>query len=175
MKKLGKFIGGATKKIGDIINILFGGIKFAILPALVWYGGTQTSLSRIKKYGAESPQGIEAANIANILNIVCGSILGIIALIVIIYILKVLIGKFHLEADSATHLSSYIPDYDTNNNQSNKSFDFNSKTTYIRDQYGNVTGTAKTYSYSDKYGGFENTEIRDSFGNKTGEIKEHKW
>ena len=31
MKRLGKFIGGTTKKIGDIINILFGGIKFAIV------------------------------------------------------------------------------------------------------------------------------------------------
>ena len=175
MKRLGKFIGGTTKKIGDIINILFGGIKFAILPALVWYGGTQTSLSRIKKYGAESPQGIEAANIANILSIVCGSILGIIALIVVVYIIRILIGKFQLEADRASHISSYTPEYDTSSNQSSNSFDFNSKTTYIRDQYGNVTGTAKTYSYSDKYGGFENTEIRDSFGNKTGEIKEHKW
>ena len=102
-------------------------------------------------------------------------ILGIIALIVVIYIIRILFGKFQLEADRASYISSYTPEYDTSSKQTSNSFDFNSKTTYIRDQFGNVTGTAKTYSYNDKYGGFENTEIRDNFGNKKGEIKEYKW
>ena len=70
---------------------------FAALPALVWYGGNQTSLSRIKKYGAESSQGIEALKIANGINIVCGIILAIIGIIVLICIVSVLFGKLSIK------------------------------------------------------------------------------
>lgn len=172
---MGKIIVGLIDRISNIIKILFKGAMFAALPALVWYGGNQTSLSRIKKYGAESPEGIEAVKIANGINIVCGIILGVIALIIVIYIIKALLGKVDLKDKSSGYTGNYSLDNYYSNSKGKSSFDFDVKTTYIKDQFGNVTGTAKTYSYGDKYGGFENTEIRDNFGNKQGEIKTHKW
>ncbi len=45
---------------------------------------------------------------------------------------------------------------------------------YIKDQFGNIKGTADTISYEDKYGGFETTEIKDSFGNTSSKIDKYK-
>ena len=159
-------------KIYSIMRVLIIGAAFAAIPAIIMYGGNQTSLSRIKKYGAESSQGIEALKIANGINIVCGIILAIIGIIVLICIVSVLFGKLSIKKNYSGYAGEYTNDY---GNTSGNSFDFDMKTTYIKDQYGNVTGTAKTVSYIDKYGGYKSTEVRDNLGNKQGEIKTHKW
>lgn len=159
-------------RIYSIARIIIVGIAFAAIPAIIMYGGNQTSLSRIKKYGEESPQGIEALKIANGINIVCGIILAIIGIIVLICIISVLLGKLSFKKNYSGYAGEYTKDY---GNTEGNSPDIDMKTTYIKDQYGNVTGTAKTVSYSDKYGGYKSTEVRDNFGNKQGEIKTHKW
>lgn len=61
----------------------------------------------------------------------------------------------------------------TNNSPKEKSFDYNVKTSDVKDNFGNVVGKVRTTSYEDKYGGFETKEILDEFGIKKGEI--HTW
>jgi hypothetical protein len=43
----------------------------------------------------------------------------------------------------------------------------------MKDQFGNITGTADTVSYSDKYGSWETTEFKDNFGNVKGKIDKY--
>lgn len=178
MKKIIDLIKLILKKIENIIVTLITGAVCALIPALVMYGVNQTSISRIEKFGAESPQGIEATNIANVINIIGGIILGIIAIGTIIAIIKGLFSKKGFQEDNHSYSSStgYTPTINTNtNNNSNKSFDFDIKTSYVTDNFGNVIGKTQTTSYGDKYGGFEKKEIYDNFGNKQGEIDTHKW
>lgn len=85
------------KKIKSFIHIMrnillesFTGVICAIIPAIVMYAVNQTSSSRIKQYGAESKQGLEAMNISKWVNIVCIIIFIIITLYVIIQIIRVL-------------------------------------------------------------------------------------
>lgn len=182
MKKIIDLVKKIFDRIMEIVVTIIGGGICAILPAIIMYGGNQTSISRIKKFGEESPEGIEAAKIANVINIVCGIILGIIAIGVIIAIIKVLFGKSKLLDDSSDIHSYGTYDYDintnnsSNNNQNKKSsFDFDIKTSYVTDNFGNVVGKVQTTSYGDKYGGFEKKEILDNFGNKQGEVDTYKW
>jgi hypothetical protein len=48
------------------------------------------------------------------------------------------------------------------------------KTAYITDQFGNITGRADTVSYEGKYGSWETTEYKDNFGNVKGKIDKYK-
>lgn len=182
MKKIVGLVKTLFNKIFDIIITIIGGAICAILPAIIMYGGNQTSISRIQKYGAESPEGIEAVKIANGINIVCGIILGIIAIVVVIAIIKVLFAKAEDLKDSGVNHHSYSTyDYDlntsnnSNNSRNEKSFDFDIKTSYVKDNFGNVVGKVQTTSYGDKYGGFEKKEVLDNFGNKQGEVDTYKW
>ncbi len=85
------------KKIKSFIHIMrnilletFTGFVCAIIPAIVMYAVNQTSLSRIKQYGAESEQGLEAMNISKWTNIICIIIFIIIALYVLVQIIRIL-------------------------------------------------------------------------------------
>ena len=86
MKKIKSFI----HLIRNILLETFTGIICAVIPAIVMYAVNQTSLSRIKQYGAESEQGIEAMNISKWTNIICIIIFVIIALYVLIQIIRIL-------------------------------------------------------------------------------------
>lgn len=74
----------------NILFEIFIGIICAVIPAIVLYAVNQTSLSRIKKYGAESEAGLEAMNISKWANIICIVIFIIIALYVLVQIIKIL-------------------------------------------------------------------------------------
>lgn len=47
------------------------------------------------------------------------------------------------------------------------------KRAYIKDAFGNITGTADTVSLSDELGGFETTEYKDNSGKVTGKIDKY--
>lgn len=47
------------------------------------------------------------------------------------------------------------------------------KRSYIKDAFGNITGTADTVSFSDELGGFETTEYKDNSGKTTGKIEKY--
>lgn len=47
------------------------------------------------------------------------------------------------------------------------------KRSYIKDAFGNITGTADTVSLSDELGGFETTEYKDNSGKVTGRIDKY--
>lgn len=181
MKKLINFIENIFFKILEIIGMIIVMGKYAIVPAFILYAGNQTSNSRIRKFGAESPQGIEATRIAIGIDIVCGIILGILAIVLLKEIIDILSGKMEKEMNNMASSSSYDYDIDIdtnssrNNNQPEKSFDFDIKTSYVTDNFGNIVGKVQTTTYEDKYGGFEKKEMLDNFGNKKGEVDTYKW
>ena len=184
MKKLINFIENIFFKILEIIGIIIVMGMYAIVPAFILYAGNQTSNSRIRKFGAESPPGIEATRIAIGIDIVCGIILGILAIVLLKEIIDILSGKINIlsgKKDNMASSSSYDYDIDIdtnssrNNNQPEKSFDFDIKTSYVTDNFGNIVGKVQTTTYEDKYGGFEKKEMLDNFGNKKGEVDTYKW
>ena len=181
MKKLINFIENIFFKILEIIDIIIVMGMYAIVPAFILYAGNQTSNSRIRKFGAESPQGIEATRIAIGIDIVCGIILGILAIALLQEIIDILSGKKEKERNNIASSSSYDYDIDIdtnssrNNNQPEKSFDFDIKTSYVTDNFGNIVGKVQTTTYEEKYGGFEKKEMLDNFGNKKGEVDTYKW
>lgn len=181
MKKLINFIENIFFKILEIIGMIIVMGMYAIVPAFILYAGNQTSNSRIRKFGAESPQGIEATRIAIGIDIVCGIILGILAIVLLKEIIDILSGKMEKEMNNMASSDSYDYDIDIdtnssrNNNQPEKSFDFDIKTSYVTDNFGNIVGKVQTTTYEDKYGGFEKKEMLDNFGNKKGEVDTYKW
>lgn len=181
MEKIVNFIENIFLKILEIIGTIVVMGMYAIVPAFILYAGNQTSNSRIRKFGAESPQGIEATRIAIGIDIVCGIILGILAIVLLQEIIDILSGKKEKERNNIASSSSYDYDIDIdtnssrNNNQPEKSFDFDIKTSYVTDNFGNIVGKVQTTTYEDKYGGFEKKEMLDNFGNKKGEVDTYKW
>lgn len=51
--------------------------------------------------------------------------------------------------------------------------DIKIKRGYIKDKFGNITGTTDTVSYNERYGSFETTEFKDNMENVKGRIDKY--
>ncbi len=91
MNKIKSFI---HTSLNIIINLVVGAVC-SLVPIGIMYGVNQTSNSRIKQYGIDSPQGIEAMKISK-----WGNIIGIIAILIIIFfVIKEIIKTLKKECD----------------------------------------------------------------------------
>lgn len=89
-------------------------------------------------------------------------------------VIIVIVVVVWLIATSTNESSSKKSNDTQNTNASKDTFDVSVKKTLIKDETGNVKGSATTYSYGGKYGEFSDTTYKDNLGNVKGEIKTTK-
>ena len=100
----------------------------------------------------------------------------IVSTIIIVILMEIIPAWIIMMIANGEGASGSLDTYNYNNSSRNeKSFDYNIKTSDIKDNFGNVVGKVRTTSYEDKYGGFETKEILDNFGIKKGEIHTNKY
>lgn len=197
MNKIKSFI---HTGLNIIINLIIGAVC-SLVPLGIMYGINQTSNSRIKQYGIDSPQGIEATNISK-----WGNIIGIIVIIIIIFfVIKEIIKTLKKESDFIKEMNTNYSsiDYsslDYNNNDDikveeniwgEKIYKQNGKVVakaekgffgdeIIKDSSNNVIGkgsynsfTGKTNYQNNNYQDVASKE-KDIFGNSTITMKNGK-
>lgn len=105
----------------------------------------------------------------------CGNV-GIVSAIIMTFFAAIVPTIYLLAKDPTEYFVGYKPEFNTNSNTNNsneKKEHIKFKRSYIKDAFGNITGTADTVSFSDELGGFETTEYKDNSGKTTGKIEKY--